>query len=250
MQKRVCMLSLFVLVSCGQSKTFEYENNAEVQSISRSVDDIARKCGSSQSCLKRELSSIALKGKRNLSYRTARYEMFQNIDSKRENGRTVVYGVYSSEPYTIRGSGIPDHNKFNCEHTWPQSKFTTKRRNGHSPKTDLIHLFPTISKLNSKRGNKPFGEIDGHNPTTIQISSSKADPPDNHKGAVARAMFYMSIAYSMRIDARQEATLRDWNKRFPVTNEERERADKIIDAQGNINPFVIDSSLISSISDF
>ena len=76
------------------------------------------------------------------------------------------------------------------------------------------------------------------------------EPPDSHKGNVARAMFYFSMRYNMRIDPVQEKFLKKWNKLDPIDAAERLRNRRIKDIQGNSNPFIDDPFLADRISDF
>ena len=85
--------------------------------------------------------------------------MYSEIDIKPGNQLT---GVYSGYTITLDLSQDPSTNAYNqginCEHTWPQSLGA-----GSEPmKSDMHHLFPTRSNVNSSRGNDPFAEsIDG-----------------------------------------------------------------------------------------
>jgi endonuclease I len=60
----------------------------------------------------------------------------------------------------------------------------------------------------------------------------------------------MSTTYNMPIDPNQEKTLRSWNAAYPVTDTERDRAQKIFQYQGNRNPFIENPEWVSLISDF
>src|SRR5690606_6906717 len=98
----------------------------------------------------------------------------------------------------------------NCEHTVPQSFFNE----AEPMKSDIHHLFPTYSNWNSTRSNYPFAEINDNSTTkwmylttsTSSIPSSNIDlyseyasstfePREDHKGDVARAIFYFYTMY-------------------------------------------------------
>lgn len=158
------------------------------------------------------------------------------------------------------GPGIvPDNTVINAEHTWPQSRFTGKYPTSFQ-KSDLHHLFPTDSQMNSIRGNNWFGEVvkDTQTLKCKNVRFGKPDgggqdvfePPREHRGNVARALFYFSTRYDMPIDPRQEAVLRKWNNDDPVDDEERDRNDKIAKLQGNRNPFIDYPELADKIHDF
>ena len=112
-----------------------------------------------------------------------------------------------------------------------------------------MHLFPAVSTVNSKRGSKPFGDCNG-NGREWRVCSNGFEPPHVHKGTIARAMFYVAVAYDLDIDPKQEATLRAWAKAFPVTNSERVRAHRVYLVQGNRNPFIDHPEWIDLILDF
>jgi deoxyribonuclease-1 len=142
---------------------------------------------------------------------------------------------------------IPNANILNTEHTWPQSKFS-QRYSKDMQKSDLHHLFPTDSELNSIRGNNKFGEV-VRDSKVLKCRASRTgsperggdevfEPPQSHKGNVARAIFYFSVRYDLPVGAQQEATLRLWNREDPVDEEEMRRNNEIHKLQGNRNPFI------------
>jgi deoxyribonuclease-1 len=155
---------------------------------------------------------------------------------------------------------IPDHAIVNTEHTWPQSRFSG-RFGKDFQKSDMHHLYPTDSQLNGIRGNNPFGEVvkdlkklkcNGVS-RYGQATTGRAEvfePPKEHKGNVARALFYFSTRYDLPIDPNQEAVLRKWNKEDPVDQDEMTRNEFILSKQGNRNPFVDYPELADTIADF
>ena len=170
--------------------------------------------------------------------------------SKLDNVNGVVCDVYSTQ--CIRTSGIPDPKVFNTEHSWCQSWGAV----GIS-KDDLHHLYPVSSNINSIRSNYPFCEVvastwssDG---SVFGESSSGTlcfEPRDEHKGELARAMFYFSVRYSRPIDSEQEYFFRKWNSEFPVTEKEFKRNEDIFTYQGNRNPFITYPAFADVIDDF
>jgi endonuclease I len=155
---------------------------------------------------------------------------------------------------------MPNHSDINIEHTWPQSRFSS-RASKTKQKSDLHHLYPTNSRANSKRGNLKFGDFpDNTGPLrncdisqtgTIKASGKQGfEPPTDHKGNVARALFYFSLRYSISMEAYEEVTMRLWNALDPVDEEEIRRNNIIEQLQGNRNPFIDDSSYADLITDF
>lgn len=172
--------------------------------------------------------------------------------------------VYTKEDFksglnTPAPNTVPDSAVINVEHTWPQSRFTGKYSK-EMQKSDLHHLFPTDSQMNSLRGNTIFGEVskDLHKTKCpeskfgpgIGISRSVFEPPQEHKGAVARALFYFSIRYDLPISQEEEVVLRKWHHESPISEQEVVRNNEIHRLQGNRNPFIDIPELVEKINNF
>jgi deoxyribonuclease-1 len=201
-------------------------------------------------------NEIRVTHSRVLDYAEARAYLFGKLHYN--NG--IVTDVYCEQNYDARhgvGPGkIPDPKFLNCEHTWPQSMFFGPE--AASMKTDLHHLFPSNSNSNSTRSNHPFGEV-SNGPNVCNISSigkivntnlTGFEPPQRHKGNVARAIFYFSTRYAMPLDPVQEHYLRQWHKQDPIDQEEVNRNLMIQQIQGNLNPFIIHPEYVETIKDF
>lgn len=214
--------------------------------------------------LRQELHEFAKKNHKSLSYSRAREALFNKLYLEKDEKGYFIRGVYCAQKYYPFGGNppknrIPDHNVFNTEHTWPQSKFTNRFKT-KSQKTDLHHLFPTFSKINSERGSLPFAEVNARRNLSCSLPQSGTarsggsgtyfEPPDSQKGNTARAMFYFSIRYHTNIDSTQENYLRIWHKEDPVDQSEKSRHELISRLQGNRNPFIDRPELVNSISDF
>lgn len=170
-------------------------------------------------------------------------------------------GSFLKEVYCNREVSVPiSETQINCEHTWPQSKFT-RAFNNELQKSDLHHLFPTDSRANSTRGNFDFAEVvSNENLKNCDASKSGAsvvsgghtffEPPAEHKGNVARALFYFSVRYKMAITNDQQAFLKKWNEQDPVDDAEMQRNNEIEKLQGDRNPFIDFPELANDISKF
>ncbi len=189
-----------------------------------------------------------------LGYTEARLKMYNYIDNK-EGVLTGVYSGYTtSVPY---GGTITNPTPINCEHTVPQSFFGAEE----PMKSDVHHLFPTYSNWNSTRGNNPYGEIDDNltskwmylDAEQTYVPSSGIDdyseygypyfePREDHKGNVARAIFYFYTMYPTQAgDIGQIGdvnTFYQWHLADPVDTDESFRNDDIEFYQGNRNPYV------------
>lgn len=227
------------------------------RSVANGFDEISRNCEGSgcyaQASIGYDGARVFLMGK------------FYLVDHG--GGDYGVRDVYCDSEKTARdfrgsaGPGpnkIPNANVINVEHTWPQSKFSGHGRSFQ--KSDLHHLFPTDSQANSTRGNFHFGEV-AQDTKQMNCRASRFgratdgtsdifEPPDNHKGNVARALFYFSIRYKIRINPSEETYLRKWSKEDPVDDEERARNQAIFEVQGNRNPFIDVEGLEDRIADF
>lgn len=202
---------------------------------------------------------------RALGYDGARKVLFGKLHLEQDNGKYFIRDVYCHKIFAgganVKPGAIPNNNMINCEHTWPQSKFSSNYPKDVQ-KSDLHHLYPTDSKANSVRGNFNFAEISHENGQLENCDSSKSgasndggsddlfEPPTEHKGNVARALFYFSIRYKMKIPANEERVLRRWNEIDPVDEAEMERNNQIHYAQGNRNPFIDFPNLANYINKF
>jgi len=205
-----------------------------------------------------------------LGYDRARKIMFGSMDlEKLSDGTYTVRDVYCEKNFTNKDFGseghigpglIPGNGAIlNTEHTWPQSRFTG-RFNKEMQKSDLHHLYPTDSEMNSRRSSFRFGyvadEIEKLKCSQNRLGRQETDkstvfePPVNHRGNVARAIFYFATRYQMKISPEEQKALKEWNKADPVDDIEIKRNNMIENAQGNRNPFVDYPEMIDAISNF
>lgn len=212
------------------------------------------------------ISHVSFRSFNPLGYkRRAKRVMFGSIDLEQDEKGFFIKDVYCNlKVRSDVGPGrIPTNNIMNAEHTWPQSKGS-----GHEPfRGDLHHLFPTDSRANSTRSSNIFGEVVGKavreedctasqvgsiiNPETGKKMRVRGyQPPVEHRGNVARALFYSAISYGYRISNLEEYYLKKWHKEDPVDDAERERQDEIHEAQGNRNPFIDFPELAERFLDF
>lgn len=198
-----------------------------------------------------------------LSYKEARTYLFGQLHLEEVNGKKIVRDVYCNHEYgSEAGVGsrkIPNAQYLNCEHTWPQSKFN-RSENINTQKTDLHHLYPVYSPANSSRSNNPFGMVDGRIVSGVCSDSYRGtikgesilgfQPPPEHRGNVARALFYFSVRFKAKIPSYEEKYLRQWHREDPVDEAERKRNNAIFSIQKNRNPFIDDETLVNKIKDF
>lgn len=220
-------------------------------------DTLAEQClEQNQDCYKHVL----------FSYNEARRWLFGALHLEQTKGQYNLLCVYCEVTYTNedfpkgRGLGpnlIPDHKVLNAEHTWPQSRFN-KKFSTELQKSDLHNLFPTGAKINRQRSNHPFGWVQTENVETCAASrlgeSTNAatvfEPPQSHRGNVARAIFYFSLHYQTKITDAEEQTLREWHNQDPADDFELQRNEKIFEIQKVRNPFIDYPDLVQQINDF
>lgn len=204
-------------------------------------------------------------------YSTARTNMFNYVYKENDSVECVYTGLTKYLPSTSDPTAYlydnGSNNGINTEHTYPQSKTTAE-----AGKADLHHIYPTRALTNTNRGSLPFGEIATSNvdkwyfedqtltsppPSNVMHLYSKLDnnnffePRDEHKGNVARAMFYYYTMYQTNADAadpnffnNQKNTLCNWHLSDPVDSLEWSRNDRIALYQSfKKNPFILDCTL-------
>ncbi len=184
--------------------------------------------------LKTALKAKISSGYNSLGYSTARDNMYGTLD----NNSGTVTCVYTGRTANFNTRAGANSNSFNCEHTFPQGKFSSNE----PMKSDIHHLFPTDVAANSQRGNDPFGMVGSS--TWSQGGSksggSKFEPRNVQKGITARAMMYFVLRYQdyTNFFQSQETVLRDWHGSYPPLMNEITRNNGIFGLQNNRNPFV------------
>ena len=205
-----------------------------------------------------------------LGFGPARDTLFSKIDGHNDSLTCVYTGhtIYldpSLDP-TEAAYMNASNNGINTEHTYPQA-FGAGSGN---PRSDMHHLFPTRTPVNNARGNLPFGDIPDNQTDTwyflnqqtssvpganidaySEITNDRFEPREDHKGDVARAMFYFYLMYTVEANAAnptyfesQRNTFCTWHFQDPVDEKEWNRTWEIAQRQdGKPNPFVLDCTL-------
>mgnify|MGYP005988275675 CR=1 FL=1 len=177
-----------------------------------------------------------------------------------------------------RGRGTAD--SWDREHVWPKSRgFKKKSQDGY---TDLHHLRPADRNINGAHSNygydeggKPFMDTKGNgikvaSGTFVDKANQSFEPSDRAKGQIARMVFYMAARYELGDNGKKEkmpdlylkdtnnkqsgqpwigdlCTLVAWHNRFPATQFEKRRNDRVQELQGNRNPFIDNKDWINLI---
>ncbi|MBR5653834.1 MAG: endonuclease [Prevotella sp.] len=178
-----------------------------------------------------------------------------------------IWDMYSDKTnYTIDDAGSGTEGAgYNKEHSVPKSWFDSD-----TPMySDIMHIVPVDSWVNSMRSNLPYGETS--NPTKgsnnmfskigpcdsgIGYSGTVFEPNNEYKGDFARIYFYMVTCYEYKIISKSWSggmfqsgaypafqdwalqMLLRWSQEDPVSQKEIDRNNAVYQAQGNRNPYV------------
>ncbi len=215
-----------------------------------------------------QLKQIIHQGFNPISYGDARY-VLSFSDRNPQNNNESVRGIYNNAVIatTWIGSGA---GAWQREHVWPNSKLGIPRVSDSSKNQGSdLHNLRAIDGINQTRSNRYFTDGSGE---AVTVGSEAFYPGDEHKGDVARILFYMAIMYDDILSLTNEINnlinnpntnykpegayagllnvLIKWHKEDPVDEFERQRNEfiysgialnpqgKKINPQGNRNPFI------------
>lgn len=197
--------------------------------------------------LKTDLYNSLQASHKYLTYAQANEILFTKLDASKGS----VCSVYSPD-ICASSDKIPDTKVMNIEHTWLQSQGAIG-----NAKSDLHNLFPSDSPTNSMRSDLPFCDVmqvrwtnNASKRGMSKFNEHCFEPPKDHKGNVARAIFYFSVRYRKPLDANQEYFLRLWNAADPVDQNEIDRNRAIAEFQKITNPFIDRPELVNQIGKF
>jgi deoxyribonuclease I len=131
----------------------------------------------------------------------------------------------------------------NVEHIWPQSHGA----GAPSAKGDLHLLIVMDSRLNSRRGNHPYGEVkpgtetweDGPFKIGLDADGRTVFEPAGHmRGWIARAMLWSALRHGAELTDLDRRTYVAWSEAHPPTKAEETYTARVSVYQGNRNPFV------------
>lgn len=168
-----------------------------------------------------------------------------HTDCQNEDGKVVLL-------YTSYVATMSQYNGWNREHVWPKSLGGNNTSGGGA---DLHHIRPSDASVNSSRGNKKYGNVDGGNETTGNnpakgylggySNNTYFEPLDNVKGDVARICLYVYVRWGSDWGAESITdvfqsvdVLLEWMELDPVDTWEMGRNEVVEDIQGNRNVFI------------
>jgi endonuclease I len=199
--------------------------------------------------LKNELNVITNDGLTPQRYSDAKTVLAQADLSLTD--RTKVYNIYNG----LLVNATWDSTSWHREHVWPNSRLGMDRvdESGRNQASDLHNLRAITPAVNSSRSDRFYDDASG-GPQTV--TGGGYYPGDDHKGDVARILFYMYITYDFLMltddgleDESNHYTLAgakmgklslllEWHREDPVDDFEKQRNDVIFQSQGNRNPFI------------
>ncbi len=188
------------------------------------------------------------------------YSFSKNIinysDSDPANGQNVIlFYLQESRDASNYGTG---GDYINREHVWAKSHGDFS---GIRPMdSDAHNLRPADASVNQDRSNKDFDNVypngtQHKEATACWYSTGAWEPGEATKGQVARILFYMATRYEgiqgetdlelvdklfTAPDAEHGklSTLLEWNRKYPPSDFERRRNERLYSIQQNRNPFV------------
>ncbi len=206
--------------------------------------------GQSESALLQSLRKLMTEThEEDSSYSDCR-DMATQTDCQDENGKITL--IYTSKQ--VNYSDYQGGNGWNREHVWPKS---LGGYNTSGAGADLHHIRPSDNRVNSTRGNKLYGNVNGGKPANGgslvgsmaggYYSGNYFEPLDNVKGDVARICLYMYARYGG--DSRYTCSkitnvfqsvdvLLEWMELDPVDTWEMGRNEVVEAYQGNRNVFI------------
>lgn len=202
-----------------------------------------------QGDLKPWLSARLARGHTPIPYRRTTDLVADLFTSPHAPSRLITYDGQSVEKSP---EDTPRYKVWNKDHIWPKAFGY-----GHHPTVhgDLHNIVPALPQKNAQRGAGLFYDAFLDRDTPLKEALVPSGPWDP-RGMIARACMYMAVRYTGQDDepalhivegdpAGQGPscigslrTLLYWHKIAPVTTEERRRVDRIVQLQGNRNPFV------------
>lgn len=110
---------------------------------------------------------------------------------------------------------------------------------------DPHNLVPAIGQVNGLRSDFKYGMLAtpkhpqfGQCPMVIDSKAKIAMPKADIRGDIARVYFYMVKQYGLKLAKQDQQLLQAWAKQDPVDHWERQRAKRIANLTGLINPYV------------
>ena len=210
-------------------------------------------------------------GHKEVSYTSGLLNAFRIADTDADGYIIDIYSNVRYRPGDNGSSASHIGEGYNREHSFPRSWFGGEVQ---PMNTDVFHIYPTDIKVNSQRGNNPYGECDDKNSVRLTYGNYVAkgklgpcnypgytgtvfEPDDEYKGDLARTFFYMATCYKNELPSWPGSPqlnyaankykafstwtinmLMEWTRLDPVSEKEIKRNEAVYGIQGNRNPFI------------
>lgn len=205
---------------------------------------------------------------REVSYSSGLLQAFAVCDVDNEGYIIDIYSNCRYRPSDSGSSASTVGEGYNREHSFPRSWFD----GAVAPmNTDVFHVYPTDIRVNSQRGNYPYGVCangtrlsNGQYVAKGKLGTSTYpgyngtvfEPDDEYKGDLARTYFYMVTCYKNKVAGWPGSPqldksngykafstwtinmLMEWTRLDPVSEKEIKRNEAVYGIQGNRNPFI------------
>ncbi|MDR2822791.1 MAG: endonuclease [Acholeplasmatales bacterium] len=199
------------------------------------------------------------------SYGDARYVLQYTDEAIGHDG--YLYGLYDAD--LIRATW-DSGSTWNREHVWAcsQMKITSQDRPDESTKnhtSDLHNLRVACGPTNGHHGDSFFDYVDSSTAIFPNVVDGGTIPgshneslDDDHRGDIARILFYMWTRYEglvlgdeirdiNDVNMGRLSALLEWHIADPVDEFEVRRNNRIYEYQGNRNPFIDHPEYVSAI---
>ncbi|MFH0265559.1 endonuclease [Vibrio rumoiensis] len=108
---------------------------------------------------------------------------------------------------------------------------------------DGYNLFAAIGSVNAYRSNYNFQMMSGtksdFGSCDFHVEDRKAQPPQQARGLIARTYLYFDATYSQfRLSKQQKQLFVAWDKQYPVSRFECQKAKIVESYQHNVNPIL------------
>lgn len=108
---------------------------------------------------------------------------------------------------------------------------------------DGYNLFAAIGSVNAYRSNYNFQMLSGtqsdFGSCDFHVDERKAQPPEKARGLIARTYLYFDVTYpKFRLSKQQKQLFTAWDKQYPVSDFECQKAKIVQSYQHNDNPIL------------
>lgn len=108
---------------------------------------------------------------------------------------------------------------------------------------DMYNAVPSIGAVNALRSNYNFtmlpNESSDFGSCAMKIENRSVEPPEQSRGRIARTYLYMAMTYDkFKLSNKQRQIMEAWDKMYPISQWECQRAKRIESIQGNAHPIL------------